>query len=104
MKRSPDETKPCPWPLSRLCEHQHVKPETVDQTLGVACTDCHRLLAWCWADHHVPESLWNRACKWEAPTGTAAGAVPCEQDRDDFCAVCDERIGGIVHHEEGRAC
>lgn len=28
----------------RECPHEHLKPEVVDQTLGVACLDCDELL------------------------------------------------------------
>jgi hypothetical protein len=64
------------------CEHIHVVARVCDQTLGVACTDCKTLLAWCWAEKHVPESLWNRVAK------TDFDANACDQDRDDFCAIC----------------
>lgn len=68
------------------CHHNRLKPEVVDQTLGVACLDCNDLLYWCWMDHHVPESAWNRAC------ASDKSARSCEQNRDDHCAIC------------GRAC
>jgi hypothetical protein len=68
------------------CQHARVRPEVCDQTLGVGCLDCKELLAWCWSEKHVPESLWNRACANDAE------AVPCEQSRDDRCAVCGEAI------------
>lgn len=66
------------------CPHLHVAPETIDQTLGVQCRDCLATLAFCWQDNHIPESLWNRACE------NAADAVPCDQSRDDCCALCGE--------------
>lgn len=68
------------------CEHKNVIPEVCDQTLGVACLDCKELLAWCWADRHIPESLWNRSC------ANDRGAHPCEQNRNDHCAICEEPI------------
>lgn len=66
--------------------HDRVKPEVCDQTLGVACLDCNELLAWCWSDKHLPESLWNRACQNDPE------AVPCEQSRDGVCAICGEPV------------
>lgn len=66
------------------CQHEHLAIEGCDQTIGVACTDCLVLLAWCWMDHHVPESLWNRLCEQDS------SAIRCEQSRDDVCALCQE--------------
>lgn len=68
------------------CKHERLITEVCDQTLGVGCLDCMRLLAFCWQDEHIPESLWNRACE------TDKEAVPCEQNRDDHCALCKEPI------------
>ena len=68
------------------CSHVRVKPEPCDQTLGVLCLDCDTLIAVCWSDEHIPESLWNRACLSDS------GANPCEQSRDDHCALCGEAI------------
>lgn len=68
------------------CQHARVTSEVVDQTLGVFCLDCDTHLAWCWMERHVPESLWNRACENDTD------AVPCEQGRDDVCAICKESI------------
>jgi len=68
------------------CQHARVVSEVCDQTLGVLCLDCSTLLSYCWGDEHIPESLWNRACKFDE------GANPCEQSRDDFCALCSEHM------------
>ena len=68
------------------CEHVRVSPEHVDQTLGVVCLDCNTILCACWMDDHIPESLWNRACK------SNADAKPCDQNRNDYCAICEEHI------------
>lgn len=64
------------------CPHERVVPEICDQTLGVSCLDCRSLVAVCWADTHIPESLWNRACVGQN------SAHPCDQNRDDYCALC----------------
>lgn len=72
--------------MTEHCEHRRVVPEVVDQTLGVFCMDCKLHLAACWDPEHIPESLWNRAC------GNDPDAVPCEQGRDDVCAICGEPI------------
>lgn len=66
------------------CAHARVTPAICDQTLGVRCLDCNELLAVCWADRHMPEPLWNRACENDAE------AVPCEKSRDDYCALCGQ--------------
>lgn len=68
------------------CAHANVAPEVCDQTLGVICLDCNKLLAYCWAENHVPESLWNRACKNDPE------CVPCVNDRYDVCSLCAETI------------
>jgi len=70
------------WP----CAHEHLRFEVLDQTGGVGCADCNALLAVCWGDKHIPESLWNRLCTQDPE------AIPCEQSRDDFCAICGETI------------
>ncbi len=69
------------------CEHARVAPEVCDQTLGVKCLVCNALLAWCWQDDHVPESLWNRACENEP-----GEAIPCPDNRDNVCALCSELV------------
>ncbi len=70
------------------CEHVHVRPEVCDQTLGVLCEDCLTLAAVCWAEDHIPESMWNRACaNAEDPDW-----VPSKQSRDDVCAICGETL------------
>jgi hypothetical protein len=66
------------------CQHARVVSEVCDQTLGVLCLDCGTILAVCWGDDHIPESLWNRACENDKE------ANPCEQSRDDHCALCGE--------------
>ncbi len=71
-------------PEPEKCPHSRVAPEVVDQTIGVKCLDCGGLLATCWRDEHVPESLWNKACE------NSDKAKRCEQDRDDVCAICAE--------------
>ncbi len=71
--------------MRETCRHPRMTPEVFDQTLGVVCPDCS-LKAWCWAENHCSEALWNLACKND-PT-----ANPCEQDRDDHCALCDEPL------------
>lgn len=70
------------------CTHGLVAPEVCDQTLGVACLICRKLVAVCWADDHVSEFLWNRAVEGSDEF------VPCEQNRDDHCAICEEPISG----------
>jgi len=78
------------------CAHDHVRPEICDQTLGVVCTDCNVLVAFCWSDDHIPESLWNRVCTQRPDEGN-----PCEQNRDDHCALCGEVIEQATHrHSE----
>ena len=72
--------------MTAECTHVRLGPDTVDQTLGVVCLDCDTLLAWCWMERHIPESLWNRVCVLDAD------CRPCEQNRDDVCAVCEEPI------------
>lgn len=67
------------------CTHHKVKPAVIDQTLGVECVECGWLLAACW-DDHVPESLWNRACKNDSD------AKPCDKNRDDYCAICCQQF------------
>jgi len=70
------------------CPHEHLAFEVLDQTGGVACCDCNAILAYCWMDNHIPESLWNRLA-------TQCDKVyPCERSRDDVCAICSERIPG----------
>jgi hypothetical protein len=68
------------------CIHARVAPEPCDQTLGVLCLDCDTIVAVCWMDEHIPESLWNRACENDT------GGNPCEQSRDDVCAICEQQI------------
>ena len=72
--------------VAAACPHEHLQFEVCDQTGGVGCNDCNTLLAYCWADNHIPESLWNRMCAQDPE------ARPCEQSRDDVCALCDEPI------------
>lgn len=69
------------------CKHLWVKTVWLDQTLGVECMACGLTLAYCWADEHVPESLWNRACK------TSPTSKPCQENRDDVCAICEQECG-----------
>lgn len=69
------------------CEHTRVKPEVCDQTLGIVCVDCLEGIAVCWGDDHIPETLWNRACYFDSD------AIRCEQNREDFCALCGDAIG-----------
>lgn len=69
------------------CAHSSVMPQVCDQTLGVYCLECQSVVAWCWSDEHVPEPLWNRACLNDPE------AVPCDESRDDHCAICKEKIG-----------
>ena len=61
-------------------------PAVCDQTLGVECVDCGEIVAVCWMDEHIPESLWNRAAL------TLSGAVPCAQNRDNACALCEREF------------
>jgi hypothetical protein len=68
------------------CPHERLTSTVCDQTIGVTCGDCHALLAHCWMNEHVPESLWNRVCKQDLQL------VPCEQSRDDVCSLCSETI------------
>lgn len=69
------------------CGHERLKPEVMDQTLGVVCMDCGAALHWCWAERCLPESAWNRACLNDPD------ARPTEQSRDDHCAICGDAIG-----------
>ena len=68
------------------CTHDQVSPAFCDQTLGVACRACGALLGVCWAERHVSEALWNRACLNDDE------ANPCEQSRDDVCAICEQSV------------
>lgn len=72
--------------MTTSCAHVHVVARVCDQTLGVACIDCKTLLAWCWAENHVPESLWNRVA------ATDPDSNACDHDRDDVCAICGSSI------------
>ena len=65
------------------CKHLRLHPDVFDQTAGVVCDDCD-FTTCCWRDEHVSEALWNRACT------NSRAAVPCEQSRDDVCAICGE--------------
>jgi hypothetical protein len=68
------------------CPHARLRIEGMDQTLGLVCEDCGECMAYCWMDDHIPESLWNRACT------NYPGGNPCEQSRDNVCALCEEPI------------
>ncbi len=68
------------------CAHARLKTDILDQTLGVLCADCGTVLAYCWGDTHVPESMWNRAADQDP------NARRCDQSRDDVCGVCQEAI------------
>ncbi len=88
--------------MSDNCEHKHVRPEVCDQTLGVVCCDCSKLLGVCWGDEHFSESLWNRACLNDPD------CVKCKLNRDDFCGLCGayissqpEPIEDLVEDEDG---
>lgn len=70
------------------CAHARLTIEVCDQTLGLVCRECETLVAFCWMDDHIPESLWNRACTTD-PNGK-----PCEQNRDDVCALCGDSVVG----------
>jgi len=72
--------------MNEDCKHARVAPEVCDQTLGVYCLDCNEGLVVCWMKEHIPESLWNRACTNDVD------AVPCERDRDNYCAICGEEF------------
>lgn len=71
------------------CSHINLTTTICDQTLGISCIDCNQLLAWCWNEHHIPESMWNRACQNDPE------AVSRETNRDDYCALCCEEISTI---------
>lgn len=72
---------------NRACIHNQVFPVFRDQSLGVACLACKAPLGVCWgADQHVSEALWNRACLNDDE------ANPCEQNRDDHCAICERTM------------
>ena len=90
LYREPTEpnTEPNPEPTTKpaVCPHEHLASEVLDQTGGVACNDCNTILAYCWDDHHVPESLWNRLAAQDTQ------AIACEQSREDVCAICEEPI------------
>ena len=68
------------------CPHEHLEFLVLDQTGGVGCKDCMLILAHCWMDNHIPESLWNRLAAQD-PEANAS-----EQSRDDVCAICEEPI------------
>lgn len=68
------------------CEHSNVGARPCDQTLAVFCKICNAHIAACWMEEHIPESLWNRACK------NTSGYNPCELDRDNVCAICGEAV------------
>jgi hypothetical protein len=69
------------------CPHLHVIAEACDQTLGVVCTDCNTFIALCWGDdRHIPETLWNRVCDADPE------CKRCEQNRENFCALCEEEV------------
>ena len=76
-------------PSDSTCEHPRVAPEGMDQTLGVICLDCDMVLAYCWMDEHIPESLWNRACLSDD------SAVPRKLSRENVCSLCGHRIGKV---------
>lgn len=76
--------------IDNNCEHKIILPEVVDQTLGVACLECNTLLAHCWGDEHIPESLWNRSCETQMMPGN--DFIKCEESRDNFCALCRDEI------------
>lgn len=69
--------------LAMGCFHPRIHPQVFDQALGVVCPDCD-LAEWCWAERHCSEFLWNLACKNDPD------AEPCEQNRHEVCAMCDE--------------
>ena len=69
------------------CPHARIAIELIDQAVGVYCVDCTASVAACWMDRHISESLWNRACEID-PQGN--GPIPCDQNRDDVCAICHE--------------
>lgn len=76
------------------CKHNRVKPVACDQTLGIVCLDCNFLIAECWYDDHIPESLWNKACMNDAD------AIPSEQNRDNVCALCGEEFSTRTREEK----
>lgn len=65
------------------CKHPRLCAVPADQTIGVECPDCN-FFKCCWSDEHINEALWNLACT------NSRAAVPCEQSRDDVCAICGE--------------
>lgn len=72
--------------MTDRCTHKRLKVEPCDQTIAVECVDCDEICHWCWADEHIPESLWNRACD------SGPELVRCEQSRDGVCAICEGEI------------
>lgn len=68
------------------CKHESVSSIVLDQTLGVECNTCYHLLAYCWMDEHLPESLWNKACINDVDCNV------CDEDRDDYCVICRRQI------------
>jgi hypothetical protein len=51
---APEHYQPCD---PATCKHGRVAPDAMDQTIGVYCLDCDLVLAYCWMDNHIPESL-----------------------------------------------
>ena len=76
------------------CPHDNLVPEPCDQTLGVACNDCNLVLGVCWMDHHVSESIWNRAVANVQARGVEefADCKPCAESREDVCFLCGWRF------------
>lgn len=68
------------------CDHGAVETIALDQTVGIRCLECGKHVAVCWYDEHIPQTLWNKACLNDP------GAIPCEDPKENFCALCDEKI------------
>lgn len=67
------------------CDHVNCMPEVCDQTLGVFCHDCQT--SWvCWGDSHVPESVWNTACRNDESYQMTI------MSRPNVCGICEEEI------------
>ena len=68
------------------CKHPTVKCVVLDASLGVECTACRELLAYCWCDNHITKELWNRAAKDDPEFHK------CLDEDEARCAICGDKI------------
>jgi hypothetical protein len=70
-----------------LLWNAHTRTSPPKPAIRLVCTDCNHMIAYCWGDdNHIPETLWNRVCDSDPD------CTRCEQNRDNFCALCEEEI------------